>query len=135
LKVTDNHGENSTQDVRVEVGNEQPEVTISFAGNESFYWNQKPVRYQVKVKDKEDGSLSTGKISPEEVLVTVDLAEMGTDLTLLAQNQEKPASIYLHPGQQLIKQSDCLGCHQEKTKSRGCKLPTGIPTRKKIWKL
>ncbi|PSR54033.1 hypothetical protein AHMF7605_11125 [Adhaeribacter arboris] len=119
LKVTDNQGESSTQEIKIEAGNEQPEVTINFAGNQSFYWNQMPVRYQVKVKDKEDGSLGTGKIAPQEVLTTVDLADMGTDLTFLAQNQEKPTSIYLHPGQQLIKQSDCLGCHQEKTKSIG----------------
>lgn len=119
LKVTDNHGASSTSLVRIEVGNEQPEVSINFAGNESFYWNQKPISYHVKVKDKEDGSLGTGKIAPQEVLVTVDLADMGTDLTFLAQNQQKPTSLYLHPGQQLIKQGDCLSCHQGETKSIG----------------
>ncbi|GAA4439008.1 hypothetical protein GCM10023188_34910 [Pontibacter saemangeumensis] len=119
LKVTDSHGLSTTQEMRIEAGNERPEVAINIMGNKSFYWQQQPVAYQVDVKDKEDGSLATGKIAPEEVLVTVDLADMGTDLTLLAQEQEKSASLYLHPGQQFISQSDCLSCHQEKSKSVG----------------
>lgn len=119
LKVTDSHGLSTTQEIKVEAGNERPEVAINIRGNKSFYWQQNPVAYQVDVNDKEDGSLATGKISPGEVLVTVDLADMGTDLTLLAQEQEKSASLYLHPGQQFISQSDCLSCHQEKSKSVG----------------
>jgi cytochrome c len=119
LKVTDNHGLSTTKEIRIEAGNERPEVAIHMMGNKSFYWPQRPVAYQVEVKDKEDGSLAAGKIAPQEVLVTVDLADMGTDLTLLAQEQEKSASLYLHPGQQFINQSDCLSCHQEKTKSAG----------------
>ncbi|WP_158546064.1 PQQ-dependent sugar dehydrogenase [Adhaeribacter pallidiroseus] len=119
LTVTDDHGLSATQDLKIETGNERPAVNIAFGGNETFYWNQKAKTYQVQVQDREDGSLATGKIAPQAVLVTVNLADMGTDLTLLAQDQEKQATLYLHPGQQLIKQSDCLGCHQEKTKSIG----------------
>jgi cytochrome c len=119
LKVTDTRGLSTSQEMRIEAGNERPEVAITIMGNKSFYWEQKPVVYQVDVQDKEDGSLATGKIAPGEVLVTVDLADMGTDLTLLAQEQEKSAALYLHPGQQFINQSDCLSCHQEKSKSVG----------------
>ncbi len=119
LTVTDDHGVSVTQDLKIEAGNERPEVSIAFTGNETFYWNQKPKTYRVKVHDKEDGSLATGKIAPQDVMVTVNLADMGTDLTLLAQDQEKQTTLYLHPGQQLIKESDCMGCHQEKTKSIG----------------
>jgi cytochrome c len=119
LTVTDDHGLSATQDLKIVAGNERPEVNIAFMGNETFYWNQKAKAYRVKVQDKEDGSLAAGKIAPQDVLLTVNLADMGADITLLAQDQEKQTTLYLHPGQQLIKQSDCLGCHQEKTKSIG----------------
>ena len=119
LTVTDKDGLSTSQEVKIEAGNEPPKVAIDFSGNESFYWNQKPIAFQVKVKDKEEGSLATGEITPDEVLVTVDVSDMGTDLTLLAQNQENASSLYLHPGQQFIKQSDCLACHQQEAKSIG----------------
>ena len=119
LKVTDNHGLSTTREIRIEAGNEKPEVAINILGNKSFYWPRKPVAYQVLVNDKEDGSVTTGKIPAQDVLLTVDMASMGTDLTLLAQEQEKSASLYLHPGQQFINQSDCMSCHQEKSMSVG----------------
>jgi cytochrome c len=119
LEVTDSHGLSTTQEVQIVAGNEPPEVAVTISGNKSFYWKEKSVAYQVSVQDKEDGSLASGEIVPREVLVTVDVADMGTDLTLLAQDQEKSASLYLHPGQQYISQSDCLSCHQERAKSIG----------------
>ncbi|MGV3639005.1 MAG: PQQ-dependent sugar dehydrogenase, partial [Adhaeribacter sp.] len=119
LKVTDNHGGSTTKEIRIEAGNERPEVAIHITGNKTFYWPQQPVSYQVEVNDKEDGSLAGGQIAPQQVLVTADLADMGTDLTLVAQDQEQSAAMYLHPGQQFISQSDCLSCHQEKTRSAG----------------
>ncbi|MEZ4900289.1 MAG: hypothetical protein R2822_00180 [Spirosomataceae bacterium] len=43
------------------MGNEPPKVEVAVAGNKSFYWDNKPVNYEVKVADKEDGSLSNKK--------------------------------------------------------------------------
>ncbi len=110
LTVTDPHGAHSTADVQIVAGNEPPNVDIDLAGsNKSFFFPGVPVRYQVRVTDREDGSLRSGSIPASRVTVSAqNLKEWG------------PASASaLATGRKLIEANDCLSCHQFNRKSIG----------------
>jgi cytochrome c len=119
LTVSDGHGKSTTERVQIAVGNEPPAVGLTFAGNQTFYWPGKPVQYQVRVEDREDGSLAGGTIAADQVLVTLDHLDMGTDLTFVAQGQQQASQVYLHPGLELINKSDCRSCHHPEETSVG----------------
>ncbi|WP_229310769.1 ThuA domain-containing protein [Larkinella arboricola] len=116
LKVTDAAGNVSIKQLEVRVGNETPKVEVAVKGNKTFYFDNKPVEYEVKVADKEDGTLATGKISPEDVTMTINYLE-GFDKTLLAQGHQ--ANVGFATGKRLIELSDCKACHSIDKKSIG----------------
>ncbi|WP_229201762.1 ThuA domain-containing protein [Arsenicibacter rosenii] len=125
LKVTDAKGNVSTKNLQIKVGNDQPKVEVAVKGNKTFFFDNKPVQYEVKVADKEDGSLANGKIAPEDVTVTVDYLE-GFDKTILAQGHQ--ANLGFATGKRLIELSDCKACHSIDRKSVG---PAYIDVAKK----
>ncbi|MGA0559881.1 ThuA domain-containing protein [Larkinella sp. VNQ87] len=116
LKVTDAAGNASTKQLEVRVGNETPKVEVAVKGNKTFYFDNKPVEYEVKVVDKEDGTLTAGKINPEDVTMTINYLE-GFDKTLLAQGHQ--ANVGFATGKRLIELSDCKACHSIDKKSIG----------------
>ena len=85
-------------------------------GNKSFYWNGKPIAYNVKVSDKEDGSLAANTIKAEEVRVSIDHLE-GYDKTVIAQGHQQ--NLCVANGLRLIELSDCKSCHSQNDKSVG----------------
>lgn len=116
LKVTDALGNIATQAVEIKVGNEVPKVELAVKGNRTFYFDNQPVEYEVKVSDKEDGSLATKKIADEDVYVNVNYLE-GFDKTLIAQGHQMNTSFAT--GKRLIDLSDCKACHAIDKKSIG----------------
>jgi cytochrome c len=116
LKVTDNVGNSNTSEVIVRVGNAVPKVDVAIKGNKTFYWNDKPVNYEVAVADKEDGSLANKKIPEDEVTLTINYLE-GFDKTQLAQGHQ--ANTGFETGKRLIELSDCKACHSNEKKSIG----------------
>ncbi|WP_229321168.1 ThuA domain-containing protein [Larkinella knui] len=116
LKITDAAGNVSSTKLEIRVGNEVPKVEVAVKGNKTFYFDNKPVEYEVKVADKEDGSLSAGKISAEDVTMTINYLE-GFDKTLLAQGHQ--ANVGFATGKRLIELSDCKACHSVDKKSIG----------------
>jgi cytochrome c len=116
LKVTDAAGNSTVKKLEIRVGNDVPKVEVAVKGNKTFYFDNKPVEYEVKVADKEDGSLSAGKISPEDVTMTINYLE-GFDKTLLAQGHQ--ANVGFATGKRLIELSDCKACHSIDKKSIG----------------
>ncbi|AHM62946.1 PKD domain-containing protein [Flammeovirgaceae bacterium 311] len=108
LKVTDQHGASGTDTLMVKVGNAMPQMEITSPQNKSFFWENKPFAYTVKVTDKEDG-----KIDPARVKVhftyypnpATSAAEAGSALVSEAGGVMKSA------GNQLIAGSDCKACH------------------------
>ena len=62
LKVSDKSGASDLDTVLVKVGNTKPVVEIATADNKSFYWDNKPFRYTVKVVDKEDRVIDPKKV-------------------------------------------------------------------------
>jgi cytochrome c len=116
LKVTDTQGNSATQNLTVKVGNEPPKVEVAIVGNQSFYWHNKPINYEIKVTDKEDGSLANKKISTEDVAVSIDYLE-GFDKTMLVQGHQQNNS--MSNGKRLMELSDCKACHAIDKKSIG----------------
>lgn len=120
LTVTDSKGASTTQNVEIRAGNEAPEIDIAFSGNQSFYFDNKPMKYEVKVQDKEDGSIADGKIKAEEVAVTFNYLQQGYDVTQIAQGHQVSSEITgFIVGKRLIDASTCKSCHQTESKSIG----------------
>lgn len=122
LKVKDPSGLVSETAIDIQVGNEPPAVAWNINGNNSLYWNDGLIDYEVEIRDKEDGSLADGSISPDLVKVNIDYLEEGYDLTVVAQGHQMADATPTSPiarGAQLVGQSDCKNCHAEKIKING----------------
>lgn len=120
LTVTDPKGAANSQSVRIIAGNAPPAVKVNLASNQTFFFPDQPVRYAVQVDDKEDGSLTNGKISPAQVAMSIDYTSEGFDYAEVVQGQRSvDASTQYAVAQTLINQSDCKVCHQIDTKSVG----------------
>jgi cytochrome c len=112
LTVTDTHGAHSSASVPVAAGNEPANVDIDLTGsNKSFFFPGVPVRYAVRVTDREDGSLQSGTIPASKVNVTAQYVKEGA--------ASGGAATAAETGRKLIEGSDCLACHQLDRKSIG----------------
>ena len=109
LAVTDTHGASATAaPIDIVAGNQPPTVGIDLTGsNSTFFFPAVPVRYAVRVTDREDGSLRSGKIAARRVAVSAQYLEKGA------------ASSPAERGRQLLEAGDCLSCHQVSRKSIG----------------
>ncbi len=120
LTVDDGAGGANSQSLQFVAGNEPPVLTLETpGGNRSFYTPGQPIRYEVKVTDREDGSLSAG-IAPERVAVSIDYFPEGFDLVEIARgHRSADESALFAKGKTLIEGADCMACHKIKDKSIG----------------
>ncbi len=119
LKVTDPSGASSTTKQEIQVGNDAPQVACTIFGNQTFFWENQKVLYNVSVKDLEDGSTDQKTIDPKRVNVSFDYL-YGSDKTLIAQgHQTQGAGTPSSRGKALIEKSDCKSCHAEQTAING----------------
>jgi cytochrome c len=120
LTVNDGKGGIASQSMDITVGNEAPVLSVELpGGNKSFFSPNKPFRYAVNVRDKEDGTIGKG-IDPERVAVNIDYMPEGFDKVAIAQgHRSADASALLASGKKLIEASDCKGCHSITKKSIG----------------
>ncbi len=114
LTVKDKLGNTATESLKIKVGNAVPAVDIAVKGNKTFFLDDK-IDYEVKVNDKEDGSLVKG-ISPEDVVVSINYLE-GFDKTVIEQGHKENTGFVA--GKRQIELSDCLACHSADKKSIG----------------
>jgi cytochrome c len=115
LTVSDPQGARSTADVQITAGNEPPNVDIDLVrSNSSFFFPGIPVRYAVRVTDREDGSLRSGTIPARRVNVTARYLKEGAP-----PGGTVSAVRSIDTGRRLIEGSDCLSCHQLNRKSIG----------------
>ncbi|QMU29944.1 ThuA domain-containing protein [Adhaeribacter radiodurans] len=121
LTVTDAKGEKSSKSLEIKAGNNPPVLAFDITqGNKSFFIPGKPLAYQVKVTDKEDGSLATGKINPAQVAVTIDYLPEGFDQAAIAPgHRDAEGSAQFATGLRLMESSDCKACHSIDKKSIG----------------
>ncbi|NND09296.1 MAG: PKD domain-containing protein [Saprospiraceae bacterium] len=119
LTVTDRDKLTSTASLTIRTGNDPPKVAWELNGNRTFYWPGRSIDYEVKVEDKEDGSLVNGIVN-EDVAVTLDYLERGADINTIAMGHEAlAAAARFENGKQLIDGSDCKACHFEDEESIG----------------
>ena len=121
LTVTDGKGGENAQSMEITAGNEAPVLSFDIKkGNKSFYFPNKTFDYEVKVQDKEDGSLADGRIVPEQVSVKIDYLPEGYDKIEIAQgHRSADASATKIKGLKFIEASDCKACHAQNKKSIG----------------
>lgn len=121
LTVTDTKGEANSSSLEITAGNEPPAVSIDFKGfNRSFWFGDGELKYEVAVRDKEDGGTATGEIKAEAVAITFDYVPVGFDPIEIASKQAGvESSAQLSLGKTLIESSDCKSCHQYTEKSIG----------------
>ncbi len=120
LTVNDGKGGVSSQSMDITAGNDMPVLSLELpGGNKSFFAPNKPFRYAVSVRDKEDGTLGKG-ISPEQVAVNIDYLAEGYDKVAIAQgHRSADASALFAGGKKLLEASDCKACHSVAKKSIG----------------
>lgn len=121
LSVSDPEGEKATSQLDILAGNEPADLTFNIvSGNKTYFFPNQSFEYEVKVADKEDGSLADGRISAEEVSVRIDYLEEGFDKVEIVQGHlSADATTKFAKGRKLIDQSDCKSCHLENKKSIG----------------
>ncbi len=111
-------GEDEARDYAIiRPGNESPEISIMVDGNQSFYFGNGSLTYNVKVVDEEDGSTEAGTISPGEVVISEDFLEDGYDMTEIAQGHQLPSPVVM--GKNAMEQLDCKACHKIDAESAG----------------
>src|SRR5206468_6592386 len=108
LTVTDANGAStSAAPIEIVAGNQPPGVDVALVGgNTSFFFPHVPVRYTVRVSDREDGTLRSGKIPARRVSVSG---------AYLKEGLTGPVD----QGRRLLEAGDCLSCHQLNRKSLG----------------
>ena len=121
LTVKDSKGLKNSEMLEVKAGNESPSVAFNIKkGNKTFYFPNKPIEYEVNVADKEDGNLSSGKIKPEQVAVSIDYMPIGYDKIEASQNHRGvDASAFASMGERMLGKNDCKSCHIIDKKSVG----------------
>ena len=118
LNVKDVKGNSNSTTSQIIAGNEPPKVVFDIKGNNTFYFADKPLQYEVSVTDTEDGSLNNG-IKNEDVMVSIDFLKEGFDRNEIAMGHAQGLAAMDHPGKVLIGESDCQSCHKQEGKSVG----------------
>jgi len=120
LTVTDAKGEKATSQLEILAGNEPPVLSFELSnGNSTFFFPNKSFSYEVKVNDKEDGSLGNG-INEDQISVNIDYLKEGYDKIHIAQGHQSSDELAaFSTGKKFIEESDCKACHLVDKKSIG----------------
>ncbi len=97
--------------VSVYAGNEAPQVSINIIGNKTFYFPGKPVQYEVRVTDKEEGA----SIVLENLFVTANY-QSGMDQASTQGHKQLSEAM---TGKTIMESLDCKACHKVNEKSIG----------------
>ena len=108
LMVHDSAGATDAQEMSIPVGNAQPIVSIQSPLHGSFFDWGDTIRYQVVVKDEEDGTTADQTIPSARVVTSRRYANRRT-----ANYQD------LHPGLAMMRRTTCFSCHTAKAASAG----------------
>ncbi len=112
LRVTDSAGGSGSDTLMIRVGNTMPQLTIETPNNRSFYFDDEPFAYDVKVQDEEDKT-----IDPKRTNVKFTFIPQLANQAALIGHQETAENMDL--GKELLEKSDCKACHQIKQQSVG----------------
>ncbi|WP_221409652.1 ThuA domain-containing protein [Pseudochryseolinea flava] len=114
LTVIDSEKQTASSDgVTIFAGNEMPEVAIDIAGNKSFYFPGKKIKYTVTVKDKDDPAADKNTAG---LYVAADYLESSDRVSASIGHQGVSETMI---GKNLTQSLDCKACHKEAEKSIG----------------
>ncbi|MEX0884431.1 MAG: PQQ-dependent sugar dehydrogenase, partial [Cyclobacteriaceae bacterium] len=125
LEVSDTQGEFDETSFEIIAGNHRPEVQIEIRqGNQSFFFPDETIQYEVRVSDLEDGSTVAGDIPVEEVFFSAEYIPSGMRPEELNRMENegliKPGIAIRHvQAQSLMQQHNCMTCHQMENKLVG----------------
>ena len=114
LTVTDKQGATDASALEIKAGNAPPVVSISTRANQSFYWDDLQLDYQIEVSDPEDEP-----VDPEQVRVTFDFLPQGKDVAVALTSSQSSANTSHTKGRYLLNKLDCKACHSIKEQSVG----------------
>lgn len=120
LQVKDPKGLTNMAMLELLAGNEPPQVEVDLGGaNQTFYFPNKKINYQVKVQDKEDGALGK-EITEDAVATTLDYIPDTYDPIEMSQSHRKAdADLFAAAGLKIINKNDCKSCHLKDVRSVG----------------
>lgn len=98
-------------------GNSRPMVDIELEGNQQFYFDNQPIRYSVRVQDREDGSFDDGGLDEARLNIRTDYLESFDQAATTLGHQE-----FIDPAlevEAIIGNNDCASCHKENEESIG----------------
>jgi cytochrome c551/c552 len=114
VEVKDNqNASGKSETVNVYAGNEMPTVAINIKGNQTFYFPNKQVNYEVKIEDRDDTSTMKDM---NNLLVSADYIE-GTERAANTQGHQVLTEVMA--GKSLMMSLDCKTCHSITEKSIG----------------
>lgn len=123
LRVKDPSGATSRARTEIAAGNAPPSVAWQLEGNQTFYWDNRDIHYQVNITDPEDGSLRQGSLDVNRVKISIDYLAEGKDLAAIAmghQTKESSGTTMKYAGGRLlIEKNDCKTCHDVDRKING----------------
>ncbi len=118
LEVRDPAGATSISSVPVIVGNSRPMVEFLQPQNGDFFTPGQPVRYQLLVRDQEDGTSDFDEAEQENWHLIESQAPSRLFVEAIPETNAG-SSENDHPGLALIRKSDCLNCHAASRKLVG----------------
>ena len=121
LTVSDGKGGTTTETQELVAGNEPPVLDFDLgSSNQTFFFPDQKLHYEVRVTDKEDGSLANGQIDPGQVALNIDYLPEGYDKVAIAQGHRfSDGNARFAKAQQIMDKTDCKACHKTADKSVG----------------
>ena len=121
LTVTDEKGASTVENLEIVAGNEPPVLNFDLGGsNQTFFFPNQKLHYEVKVTDKEDGSLANEQIDPAQVALNIDYLPEGYDKVAIAQGHRyADGNARFATAQKIMDKTDCKACHKVAEKSVG----------------
>jgi cytochrome c len=114
LRVKDSHGEEGRSTVQIKAGNAAPEIEITTAANRTFYWDNLPFDYRVRITDKEDVNIDDKRVN-----VSLNYLPHGKDVAVILTNPRAAGNLKFARGQGLLNGLDCKACHSVEVESVG----------------
>ena len=107
--------------MEIVAGNEPPVLDFDLgSSNHTFFFPNQKLHYEVRVTDKEDGSLAKGQIDPGQVALNIDYLPEGYDKIEIAQGHRyADGNARFATAQKIMDKTDCKACHKTAEKSVG----------------
>ena len=108
LTVSDSKEGSGTFSKKIIAGNDAPTIKFNLGDNNTTYWKNKTLDYQIEVSDNEDGKTSSGTIDTSKVKVTFTYIPEGQDIIQATIGHQQNV---VPKGLSLINASGCKACH------------------------